>query len=89
MAYRIIYVDDARNDVRKARVWYKKQRQGLQKNFAIVIQNANPRIGHNPYFFAIRYRNIRTTRSPSCSEGSTGITNKLRSPERLHFPKAK
>lgn len=59
MAYRIIYVDDARNDVREARVWYKKQRQGLEKNFSIAIQNAIYRIGHNPYVFAIRYRNIR------------------------------
>ncbi len=32
MAYRIIYVDDARNDVREARIWYKKQREGLEKN---------------------------------------------------------
>lgn len=50
MAYRIIYVDDARQDVREARVWYKKQRQKLEKNFAIAIQNAICEWGTIPMF---------------------------------------
>lgn len=59
MPYKIIYVDKATQDVKEAKAWYKKQRQGLQKQFATAIIEAISRLQKTPTAYAVRYKNIR------------------------------
>ena len=67
MSYKIIYVDKAKQDVKDAKAWYKKQKQGLQKQFASAIIQAISRLQNNPPAYAIRYRNIRIVHSKNLS----------------------
>ncbi len=59
MSYKIIYLDEAKQDVKKAKAWYKKQLNGLQKKFAIAVIDAINKLQIFPTAYTIRYRNIR------------------------------
>ena len=59
MPYKIIYLDEAKQDVKDAKAWYKTQQKGLQKRFAAELIKAITRLQNNPEAYAIRYRNIR------------------------------
>jgi plasmid stabilization system protein ParE len=59
MIYKITYLDEAKKDIKKAKAWYKKERNGLQKQFANEVIKAISRLEKFPPVFAIRYRNIR------------------------------
>ena len=59
MAYDVIFFDEARQDIKEAKGWYKKQQNGLQKKFADAIRKTVLRLQNNPSAFSIRYKNIR------------------------------
>jgi len=59
MPYRIVYLDDARDDIRDIRSWYKKQQIGLSRRFSQEVKKAIIRIQNNPEVYAYRYKNIR------------------------------
>ena len=59
MAYKILYFDEALDNVKESKKWYKEQKNGLQNVFASSIKSAIIRVQANPLVFAVRYRNIR------------------------------
>ena len=59
MAYQVIYLDEARQDIREAKAWYRAQREGLQKYFAREVIQAIERLKQTPTAYAIRYKNFR------------------------------
>ena len=59
MPYNILYLDEAKTDVKAAKTWYKNQRNGLQKQFAQEVTKAISLLQNFPQVYAIRYRNIR------------------------------
>ena len=59
MSYKIIYLDEAKQDVITAKAWYKKQLNGLQKRFAKEVIKAISLLQIYPSAYAIRYKNIR------------------------------
>ncbi len=38
MPYQFFYIEEARADVKRAKNWYKEQKNGLEKEFAEVIE---------------------------------------------------
>jgi hypothetical protein len=59
MKYKIIFRFNASLNVRKAKKWYKNQRNGLEKEFAFEVKEAIIGLQIYPEAFAIRYKNIR------------------------------
>jgi hypothetical protein len=39
MSYKIKYIQAARQDIKDAKSWYKKQLKGLQKRFSADVKN--------------------------------------------------
>ncbi len=59
MPYSLSYFDDALQDVKDAKIWYKEQQSGLDIQFAYSIKSTILFVKRNPFAFAVRYRNIR------------------------------
>lgn len=59
MHYSLNYFEDALQDVKEAKTWYKEQQSGLDKQFAHSIKSTILFVQRNPFAFAVRYRNIR------------------------------
>lgn len=59
MPYKLIYRHDARLNIQTAKTWYKKQRLGLQKDFAASVKEAITRLQASPEAFAVRYKKVR------------------------------
>jgi plasmid stabilization system protein ParE len=59
MSYQIIYHNDAENDIRNAKKWYKNQQTGLDKKFALALKETINYIIENPLLFEVKYRNTR------------------------------
>ena len=59
MEFSLFYFDDAKLDVREAKNWYKKQKEGLEKRFADAIKEVLYTIQNNPFSYELRYKNIR------------------------------
>ncbi len=59
MSYRLTYYKEASNDIHDTKIWYHTQQKGLEKRFAEDIKKAITRLKHNPYIYAIRYKNNR------------------------------
>ena len=59
MLYKLLYFEEARKDVKEAKDWYKKKRNGLEKQFAAAIKHAIINISERPFSHAIRYKNVR------------------------------
>ena len=59
MAYTVLYFDQVLDDVHQAKVWYKKQKDGLEIEFALSIEKAIEQITLMPTAYSIRYKNIR------------------------------
>lgn len=59
MHYSLNYFDDALQDAKDAKAWYKEQQSGLDKQFANSIKSTILFVQRNPFAFAVRYRNIR------------------------------
>ena len=49
MEFSLFYFDDAKLDVREAKNWYKKQKEGLEKRFADAIKEVLYTIQNNPF----------------------------------------
>ncbi len=72
MPYTVTYRTGVKASVKEAKSWYKNQKVGLDKIFAVSLKGAIMRIQHNPEAFAVRYRNIR-------------IAHPYRFPYSIHF----
>lgn len=59
MSYTVHYFDAVLDDVREAKEWYKAQREGLEEDFAMAIEQAIDRIVQMPAAYGVRYKNIR------------------------------
>lgn len=59
MKYIVVYNTDAEQDIKKAKKWYKKQLQGLEKRFALSVKEAIHYIIDNPLLFEKKYRETR------------------------------
>lgn len=61
---RIVYLPNAKQELKEAREWYNKQRKGLGKELMKDVSDLHSRIKNNPFFASIEYQEIR---APSCS----------------------
>ena len=59
MPYQLVYRTNAKLNIKAAKIWYKQQRNGLQRDFAISVKEAIARINAHPEAFTIRYKNVR------------------------------
>jgi hypothetical protein len=59
MAYNIQFFDEVINDIQEAKIWYKEKREGLEIEFAWMIEDAIEQIIKMPTSYAIRYKIIR------------------------------
>jgi hypothetical protein len=59
MAYKVLYFDEVKQDIKDAKDWYRSQLRGLEKRFAEDIKTAILRLRERPDVHAIRYKNIR------------------------------
>ena len=59
MSYSLVYFDEARQDIKEAKEWYKKQSHGLEMRYAASVKSIILYIRQHPYAFAIRHKNIR------------------------------
>lgn len=59
MNYQLQYFDDALTDIQDAKVWYKEQREGLEVEFSIIIEQTIECILRMPTVYAVRYKSIR------------------------------
>ena len=61
MAYEIRFFDEVLTDVVEAKRWYKDQRDGLEMNFAMAVEQALEQIKKMPTAYSIRYKTVRIT----------------------------
>lgn|SRR6478735_8586373 len=59
MAYKVLFFDEVKQDIKEAKSWYRQQLKGLEKRFAEDIKTAINHIEERPYAHAIRYKNVR------------------------------
>ncbi len=59
MSYTIVYLVSSKLDVINAKNWYRNQQIGLDNRFATAIKCAILRLKENPFYFQLRYNNIR------------------------------
>ncbi len=59
MAYKLQYFDEVEKDVHQAKSWYKKQRDGLEIEFAKAIEKTIEHILFTPKIYSVRYKTIR------------------------------
>src|SRR5947209_4804795 len=60
MALSLHYFDVVKSDIKETKDWYKKQKPGLEKDFAREIKNCIQRIQQNPLKYEVKYKNVRT-----------------------------
>lgn len=60
MALSLHYLDVVKSDIHEAKDWYKKQKPGLQKEFALEVKKCIHRLQKNPLHYEVKYRNVRT-----------------------------
>ncbi len=59
MEYTFRYYKLAEIDILDSLTWYKNQKLGLEKRFALNLKNNIKRILENPFLFEIKYSKIR------------------------------
>ena len=59
MPYKVVYLDEVKQDIKEAKDWYRLQLKGLEKRFAHDIKTAILRLKERPTVHAIRYKNVR------------------------------
>jgi hypothetical protein len=59
MAYNVQFFDEVINDIQEAKIWYKEKREGLEIEFAWMIEDTIEQIIKMPSSYAIRYKTIR------------------------------
>ena len=60
MVLTLHYLEVVKLDVREAKDWYKRQRPGLDKEFAKEVKKCIQRLQKNPLGYEVKYRNVRT-----------------------------
>ncbi|TSD66968.1 plasmid stabilization system [Inquilinus sp. KBS0705] len=60
MAFTIHYLDVVKTDIKEAKVWYKNQKVGLDKYFALEVKKCIFRLQKNPLGYEVKYKNVRT-----------------------------
>ena len=59
MAYQLQYFDEVETDIQEAKTWYKKQKEGLEIEFASAIEKAIDHILDAPKVYSFRYKKVR------------------------------
>ena len=59
MKYTVVYLSEAENDIRIAKRWYKKQKVGLERRFALELKQTIRYVIDNPLLFEVKYKNTR------------------------------
>jgi plasmid stabilization system protein ParE len=57
--YKVLYLDEVKNDIIVAKQWYAEQQEGLEIRFASAVKEALSIILKMPLAFTVRYRNVR------------------------------
>ncbi len=57
--YNSQYFDQVFIDVQEAKIWYKKQKEGLEVEFALAIETAIQKVLKMPTSYSPRYKNVR------------------------------
>jgi plasmid stabilization system protein ParE len=60
MAFSLCYYAVVKTDLIEVKHWYKKQKEGLEKQFAFEVKNCIYRLQENPFNYEVKYRNVRT-----------------------------
>jgi plasmid stabilization system protein ParE len=60
MAFSLHYYDVVKTDLKEAKDWYRKQKPGLEKKFAVEVKNCLHRLQKNPLNYEVKYKNVRT-----------------------------
>ncbi len=58
MTYKILILDEAKTDFRKARKTYNDINRNLGKRFFVSFKNVIKRIKQNPYLYQVRYDDV-------------------------------
>ena len=59
MRYTIVFLISIKLDIINAKNWYRKQQIGLDKRFALAVKSTILKLNENPFYYQLRYRNIR------------------------------
>ncbi len=54
MPCKLLYFDDAKQDVKEAKEWYRKQQTVLEKRFAAAIKDAILNLKERPLVYAAK-----------------------------------
>lgn len=60
MNYTVINHKEVKNDVLKAKDWYKSQQKGLEKRFVNEVKVTLNYLIKNPLLFQVKYKTVRT-----------------------------
>jgi plasmid stabilization system protein ParE len=60
MAYKVVIIPDAKQDIKEAAKWYNERQKDLGKRFINSISKEITIIRNNPFLYEIRYQNVRT-----------------------------
>jgi ParE toxin of type II toxin-antitoxin system, parDE len=59
MSFIVVNHKEVKNDVFEAKNWYKKQQNGLEKQFANEVKKTINYFIKNPLLFEVKYKNTR------------------------------
>jgi len=60
MGFTLHYFEVVKLDIIEAKDWYKKQKDGLEKDFAIEVKKCIQNLQRTPLGYEVKYRNVRT-----------------------------
>ncbi len=72
MPFTLLYFDEVEIDINEAKTWYKKQKEGLEVEFATAIEKVIEHIVKAPTTYSVHYKKIR-------------IAHPKRFPYNIHF----
>jgi plasmid stabilization system protein ParE len=59
MNYKLVFKEEADQEIRESFIWYEQQRSGLGESFLTEVDRSIDLILNNPYQYAIRHNNKR------------------------------
>ncbi|OYQ49086.1 type II toxin-antitoxin system RelE/ParE family toxin [Flavobacterium aurantiibacter] len=60
MSYNVVYHTQVKNDVLRAKGWYKTKQSGLEKHFSAAVTDTIKALISNPFLFEVKYKTVRT-----------------------------
>jgi hypothetical protein len=60
MVYEVVILEDAKSDIKEARVYYRKNLPALSKRFTSDTKNVVAKIKSNPLIFGLKFNEFRT-----------------------------